>query len=98
MSRYSAVNTYTFSSKFGIDTFLGYLRGTSGWNLTESSDRMHGRLEPELGGTRYEMEWVLEKNGSSNFKLKLDGTQLNGRCKQSDEVWDKLDSLWSRNK
>lgn len=77
---------------------MGYLRGTSGWNLYEASDRLYGRLEPELNGTKFQMDWKLETNGSSLIKLKLDGTQLNGRTKDADLVWEKLDALYMRTK
>ncbi len=98
MGRFSSVNTYIFSSDFGINTFLGHLRGTSGWNLSESSDRRHGKIEPEVAGHRFEMEWTLEKTGNPIYKFVIDGTQLNNRCPQADTVWEKIESLHSRSK
>jgi hypothetical protein len=96
MGRYSAVNTFKFSSKYGIDYFLGYLRGTSGWGFTENGDTSRGTLSPEIEGKHFAMEWKLEKEGGSLFCLEIDGSQLNGRSTQADVVWEKLESLYNR--
>ena len=96
MGRFGAVNTYQFSSKYNFDSFMGYLRNTSGWNLYEASDKLYGRLAPEINGAKFDMDWKLESSTSSSIKLRIDETQLNGRSKDADSVWEKLDALHQR--
>lgn len=99
MASYASKNTFKFTSRFSLNSFMGQLRGMSGWNLYEASDCLHGRLEPELAGHKFLLTWVLEKSGGDSiFHFIVDGSQLNSRTGDSDLVWQRLDELYLRYK